>query len=469
MSRLQPAALKPGAGPPRLCGTAKPAPPSVLALARPAPSADAGWSVRKPVIIGMVTVLFLVIGLGGWGVMTTITGAIVASGRIEVEQNRQIVQHPDGGVVASIHVAEGQMVAAGALLLRLDGAAVKSELAIVEGQFFEILARRGRLEAERDDKDSISFVPELLSVAEIRSDVAELTEGQRGLFAARKDSMAQQIDQLSKRSGQIASQITGVDAQSRALGLQLDLIGQELETQQELLNKGLAQASRVLALQRETARLDGQVGELAATRAQSEGRMTELAIEVLKLAASRREEANTQLRDIGYRELELAERRRALIERVARLDILAPVSGVVLGLQVTTPRAVLRPADPLLYLIPQNRPLVIAAQVQPFHIDQVTVGQPVKLVFSAFPARSTPELSGHITGVSADALIDQRTQMPYYRAEIVPDTGEMEKLKGLTLIPGMPVEAFIRTDERTPLAYLIKPFTDYFARAFREE
>lgn len=438
---------------------------TALAAAKPA---EAAWSVRKPVAIGFVTLFLLVGCFGAWSVLTTITGAIVASGRIEVEQNRQIVQHPDGGVVASIHVTEGQTVKAGELLLRLDGAAIKSELAIVEGQFFEILARRGRLEAERDDKDTITFLPEVMQAAKVRADVAELTEGQRRLFTARKDSMAQQVDQLSKRSGQIASQMGGVDAQSRALMLQLDLIQQELASQQELLDKGLAQASRVLALQRETARLDGQVGELAATRAQSEGRMTEIEIEVLKLGASRREEANTQLRDIGYRELELAERRRALIERVVRLDIVAPVSGIVLGLQVTTPRAVLRAADPLLYLIPQDRPLVITAQVQPFHIDQISVGQPVNLVFSAFPSRTTPELTGHITVISADALTDQRTQMPYYRAEIVPDDGELEKLKGLTLIPGMPVEAFIRTDERTPLAYLIKPFTDYFARAFRE-
>ena len=447
--------------------------PTPPAAANPAPPRtgtppQAAWSVRRPVAIGFLTLFLLVGCFGAWSVMATITGAIVASGRIEVEQNRQIVQHLDGGVVASIHVTEGQMVNAGDLLITLDGAAIKSELAIVEGQFFEILARRGRLEAERDDKDSITFLPELLQAAETRADVADMTEGQRRLFEARKDSMAQQVDQLSKRSGQIASQITGVDAQSRALVLQLDLIQQELASQQELLDKGLAQASRVLALQREAARLDGQVGELAATRAQSDGRMTEIEIEVLKLAATRREEANTQLRDIGYRELELAERRRALIERIARLDIVAPVSGIVLGLQVTTPRAVLRPADPLLYLIPQDRPLVITAQVQPFHIDQISVGQPVKLVFSAFPARTTPELTGHITVISADALTDQRTQMPYYRAEIVPDVGEVEKLKGLTLIPGMPVEAFIRTDERTPLAYLIKPFTDYFARAFRE-
>jgi HlyD family secretion protein len=447
-----------------------------LKLAEPASGGPANlaqaanpWPVRKPVLIGLVT-LFLLIGcFGAWSVMTTITGAIVATGRIEVEQNRQIVQHPDGGVVASIHVTESQAVHAGDLLLRLDGAAIKSELAIVEGQFFEILARRARLEAERDDRTAITFAPELREVAKTRADVAELIDGQRRLFDARRDTIAQQVDQMSKRSGQIDSQITGVNAQAKALVLQLDLINQELVSQQDLLAKGLAQASRVLALQRETARLDGQVGELAATRAQSEGRMTEIEIEVLTLAATRREEANTQLRDIGFRELELAERRRALMESIARLDILAPVSGIVLGLQVTTPRAVLHPADPLLYLIPQDRPLVIAAQVQPFHIDQVTVGQPVRLVFSAFPSRTTPELSGHITLISADALTDQRTQISYYRAEIVPDDGEIENLNGLTLIPGMPVEAFIRTEERTPLAYLLKPFTDYFARAFRED
>ncbi len=429
---------------------------------------QAAWSVRKPVTIGLITLFLLVGSFGAWSVMATITGAIVASGRIEVEQNRQIVQHPDGGVVESIHVTESQTVKAGDLLLRLDGAAIKSELAIVEGQFYEILARRGRLEAERDDKKAITFLPELVAIAANRADVAELIEGQRRLFSARAETLAQQANQLAKRSGQITSQITGIDAQANALTLQLGLINQERASQQELLDKGLAQASRVLALQRETARLDGQVGELTATRAQSEGRITEIDIEVLRLAASRREEANSQLRDIGYRELELAERRRALIERVARLDILAPVSGIVLGLQVTTPRAVLRPADPALYLIPQDRPLVIAAQVQPFHIDQISIGQPVTLVFSAFPSRTTPELSGHITVVSADALVDQRTQMSYYRVEIVPDEGEIEKLEGLTLIPGMPVEAFIRTDERTPLAYLLKPFTDYFARAFRE-
>jgi HlyD family secretion protein len=428
----------------------------------------AALSARRPLLLGMVTVAVLLGGFGYWSVGSTIAGAVVTSGMLEVEQNRQVVQHPDGGVVAEILVAEGDSVAAGDVLLRLDGAALQSELAIVEGQLFEFLARRARLEAERDSQPKVTVAGELAQLARDNPEVGELVEGQLRLFAARRETLEKQTAQLSRRSEQITAQIAGIDAQQAALRTQLDLIGQELADQQSLLDKGLAQQSRVLALLREEARLDGQVGELAASRAQSEGRMTEIELEILRLEAERREDANTQLRDIGARERELAERRRALIERIGRLDIRAPVSGVVLGLAVTTPRSVIRPADPVLFLIPQDRPLVIMAQVPPIHVDEVHVGQEVELVFSAFSSRTTPHLKGQVATLSADALTDQRSQLTYYRAEITLDPGEAEKLGDLALLPGMPVEAFIKTAERTPLAYLVKPFTDYFTRAFRE-
>lgn len=426
------------------------------------------WSARRHMAIGLVTLAVLAGGFGGWSLLSTISGAVVVAGRIEVEQNRQIVQHPDGGVVAAIHVTEGATVAAGDLLLTLDGSMLGSELAIVEGQLFETFARRGRLEAERDDAAAITFPAELLRVAAARPEVAELADGQRRLFEARRETLAQQSSKLAEQRGQIANQIEGMDAQSAALRLQLGLIEQERASQQELLDKGLAQVSRVLALQREDARLQGEVGALAAAGAQALGRITEIEIEALRLAAARREEANTQLRDIGYRELELAERRRALSEQIARLEIVAPVSGIVLGLQVTTPRAVLRAADPVMHLIPQDRPLVIAVSVPPIHIDQVRVGQAATLVFPAFSTGTTPKLEGLVSAVSADALADERTGATYYRAEIALAAGQEAALAGLTLLPGMPVQAFLRTQARTPMAYLVKPFTDYFTRAFRE-
>lgn len=426
------------------------------------------WSARRPLVAGFVSLAVLVGGFGWWSVGTEIAGAIVASGQLEVERNRQVVQHPDGGVVAEIAVKEGQTVAAGDLLLRLDGAMLRSELAIVEGQLFEIMARRARLTAERDDAAAIVFPPDLTAIGAGRPEVAELIDGQRRLFEARRDTLAREIEQLAEQKKQIDSQIGGIRAQSDALTRQVALIREELADQQNLLDRGLAQASRVLALQREEARLAGSVGELTANLGQSQERITELEIQVLRQQAARREEASTQLRDIGSQELELVERRRALTERIARLDIRAPVGGVVLGLTVTTPRSVVRPADPVLYIIPQDRPLVIAAQVPTVDIDQVHPGQAVELVFSAFSTRTTPQLRGRVERVSADAFQNQQTGQSFYRAEILLEPGERERLGDLALVPGMPVEAFIQTDQRTPLAYLLKPFTDYFSRAFRE-
>jgi HlyD family secretion protein len=198
-------------------------------------------------------------------------------------------------------------------------------------------------------------------------------------------------------------------------------------------------------LEREFARLQGEAGALKAARAEAEGGVTEIEIETLGLSSQRREDALTELRDVAARELELAERRRYLAERMARLDIRAPVSGIVLGLNVTTPRAVIRAAEPVLYLIPQDR-----------------------LHPSAFAGTSAPELLGHIVVVSADALTDESTRLPYYRAEIALDPSVVGTFDLGSLLPGMPVEAFILTGDRTPLSYLVKPFTDYFNRAFRE-
>ena len=430
---------------------------------------QSNWPARRPLIIGLLALLVLVGGFGSWSVLSSISGAVVATGRIEVDRNRQIVQHLDGGIVAEILVDEGDTVAEGATLIRLDANELTSQLVITEGQLFELMARRGRLEAERDTAAAITFEPELLQAAEVQPDVSDLVQGQRRLFQARKDTTAREIEQLEKRRTQIQEQIRGVEAQQTSMNVQLELIGEELESQQSLLDRGLAQAATVLNLRRTQADLQGRLGELVASEAQSEGRITEIDIEILKLATSQREEAISRLRDLRYQELELAENRRSLQGRLARLDITAPVSGIVYGLQVQTPRSVIRPADPVLYLVPQDRPLVIAAQVAPTDIDQLYTGQEVTLRFSALDQRSTPELFGHVTQVSADSFEDQGSGISYYRAEIELNPGERGRLPaGTVLIPGMPVESYIRTADRSPLAYLVKPLADYFNKAFRE-
>lgn len=426
------------------------------------------WSARGAVILGFVTMALLVGGFGLWAITARIAGAVVAAGQVEVEQRRQVVQHPDGGVVDDILVHEGQTVTAGQPLIRLDGALLQTERTIVEGQYFEILARRGRLEAERSDKKEVIFPAELIEQARTRPELKELMDGQIDLFKARLDTLAQSLGQLSKQSEQVRSQIGGIKAQNVALQQQRDFIAQELRDQRSLLEKGLAQAPRVLALEREAARLDGLLGETTASEAQAETQMSQIDLSRLEKSATYREQAETELRDQGYRELELAERRRSLTEQISRLEIRAPVAGIVQELQVTTPHSVIRPADPIMYIIPQDRPLVVAARVATINIDEVHPGQQVVLRFSSFSSRTTPEIDGILTRVSADALIDQATHAPYYRAEVTIPPDQLAKLGKLSLVPGMPVEVYVQTGERSPFAYLLKPLSDYFVRAFRE-
>jgi HlyD family secretion protein len=434
---------------------------------RPEPKATA-WSARRPIWTGAVTIALLIAFFGGWGMLTTISGSIVAPGVIQVEQNRQVVQHPDGGVVTEIAVQEAQTVKAGDLLIRLDGAQIKAELTIVEGQLFDAMARKARLEAERDDLADLIFPAELTDLAATRPDVAEQIEGQKRLFAARLETQNAQIDQLGQRLDQIASQGEGIAAQMASINDQIALLAPEIADQQTLLDKGLAQSARIMDLKRELARLDGNRGEMQSNLAQAEGKATETKLQILQIKSARREDANAQLRDMGDKTLELAERRRALSEQVNRLEIRAPVSGIVLGLAVTTPHSVIRPADPILYIIPQDRPLIIIAQIPPIHIDEVHVGQEVRVSFAAFSARTTPQLAGTLTTISADAMTDQASHQSFYRAEITLDAGEMAKLNDNKLVPGMPVQAYIGTGQRTPMAYLLKPFTDYFHMAMRE-
>ncbi len=424
------------------------------------------WSARGPLLAGLVALVILIGGFGAWAVFANITGAVIAQGQIEVERNRQVIQHPDGGVVAEILVDEGEEVASGALLIKLDSTTLVSEMAVVEGQLFELIARRARLEAERDGASGLTFDPLLTDAGDKTRD---LRDGQTRLFEARLDSLLKATEQLGQRELQIASQITGVDAQQTALTEQAALISEELADQQSLLDRGLAQASRVLALRREAANIQGRVGELTAQAAQSAERRTEIEIQILGLTSTRREEAISLLRDLQPDELELTERYRTLTQRLDRLDIRAPVSGIVYGLTVFAPRSVVRSADPLMYLVPQDRPLIIAAQVQVTDIDQIHMGQDVVLRFSAFDQRRSPELTGQVTQLSADAFRNDQNGVSFYRAEVQMDEGEIEKLPaGMVLIPGMPVEAFVRTAERTPMDYLLKPLADYFAKAFRD-
>lgn len=438
------------------------------AAAAPGPTDPARWSARGALTLGLAAVFVLVFGLGAWASFATISGAVVAPGRLKVETNRQVVQHLDGGVVAELNVKEGDVVEAGDVLIRLDDQRVRAELAIIESQLFEILARIGRLEAEQEGLDAPRFDPELLAEAETRVEVAALVEGQSRLFAASRDTRARETEQLRERQTQIREEIEGAAAQRESLDAQLGFIMRELVDQQSLFDRGLTQASRVLALEREKARLSGEIGAVIAQIAQARGRITEIDIEIIGRDAGVRQEAIAQVRDLRTREAELRERRLSARETLADLAIRAPRAGQVLGLGVHTVRAVIRPAEPVMHIVPRETALVVEARIEPTDVDQVWPGQPARLRFSAFNQRTTPEIDARVTRVSADALTDEATGASFFAIEIALDADALDALDGLTLVPGMPVEAFIRTGERTPLAYLTKPMTDYFNRSMRE-
>ncbi len=432
-------------------------------------SKERKFKAGVPLMIGFLTVFALVGGLGTWAVRAEIAGAVVSSGQIVVDKNRQVVQHPDGGVVAEVLVDEGDEVKEGDLLVRLDPTLTLSELAIVEGQLYELMSRRGRLEAERDEVDEITFDPRLLDRAETDATVATKLRGQEQLFEARRTTLNQEVLQLQNRRVQLENQVEGLEAQMVALERQQDLISEEMEDQQTLLDRGLAQASRVLALRREEARLAGTIGELIASRAEAYEQMAQLSMQEVQLFAARREEAITRMRDLQFNELEMTERSNALREQLSRMEIRAPVSGVVYDMRVFGRQSVIRPADPVMYLVPQDRPLIIEARVNTINIDEVFASQDVVLRFGAFNMRETPDMFGSVTRVSPDTFTDETTGQPYYQVEIQMPEGELTKLpEGQTLVPGMPVDAFIRTQNRTPLNYLLEPVTIYFDRAFRD-
>ena len=424
------------------------------------------YSARLPLAVGWISLALLLGGIGFWSVGVRISGAIVAPGVVKVETDRQVIQHPDGGVVGEILAFNGDTVEAGDLLVRFDDTYLQSELNIVEQQLFEIRMRKARLEAERDARETIvsPASDDFISLNDVWK--ADKVQGQLNLFEARRASLAVSVEQLSEQQKQVQSQIEGIKAQQDAVTRQLELVSTELSDQTGLLQQGLAQASTVSVLEREKARLQGEIGRLTAAIAEARGRISGLEIDIVRLRDQRREEAITLLRDLGYAEIEQTERRLSLIEQLSRMDVRAPVSGVVFGSRVLAVNAVVRPADPIMFIVPGDAALQISARVDPISIDEVHAGQAVSIKFNSFSQRMTPDIPGEIVRVSADTLQDEITGAVFYEVVIRPDVAA---LGDQTILPGMPATVFLKTSERTPLSYLTQPLATYFTRAFREQ
>jgi HlyD family secretion protein len=428
---------------------------------------DAGLSTRRHVLVGMVLLVLLCGAVGGWAATTQLSGAVIASGTLVVSDDVKKVQHPTGGVVKEINVREGARVKAGDVLVRLDDTLTRANLAIVSKNLDELAARQSRLEAERDGADGVVFPPALVDRAD-EAEINRILQGEQKLFDFRKTARQGQKAQLRERILQLGEQVQGLAGQAAAKKREIELINRELEGVRNLWTKNLVPISRVTALEREAVRLDGERNQLIASAAEAKGRATEVELQILQIDQDLRSEVSKELREIQGKTAELVERRVAAEDQLRRIDIRAPQDGVVHQLAIHTVGGVANASEPLMLIVPEADELSVETRIMPQDIDQLVFGQPAVIRFASFNQRTTPEIAGVVTRISADTTQDTRSGASFYVVRIGLPREELARLDGLQLVPGMPVEAFIRTTDRTVVSYLVKPLRDQIAKAFRE-
>lgn len=428
---------------------------------------DIQASIRIYAVVGLFVAIALFGGALLWSVFTSLEGAVVAQGMVVVQSNLRKIQHPTGGIVGEIAVREGQSVREGDVLLRLDETITRANLQIVSDQLEQFLGRKARLEAERDGTEAIVFQPELLEDASAFS----VIRGETALFDARRAARVGQEKQLAERILQLREEIVGLSEQGESKAREIDLIRQELVGVDELYQKNLVPLSRLNELQRAETRLLGERGQIIAQVASARGRISEIDLQILNIAKDMQTEVTRELRDVEAKIAELRERRVAAEDQLRRIVLHAPTSGVVHQLSVHTIGGVIQAGEQLMLIVPQDDTLSVEVRVSPVDIDPIKIGGLAHLKFLAFDQRKTPELSGFVAMVSADVVQPQTQaqQAPFYTVRIELPKSEVDKLEGKRVVPGMPVEVFIATTERSALSYLIKPLADQFARTFKDK
>lgn len=472
------------------------------------------FSARKALYMGFLTMVLMGGGILGWSIFASLSGAVIASGRLGVENHNQVVEHIDGGTVSRIFVRDGDSVKTNDVLLQFDASLLRSEETILASEYAELVARRNRLEAELKGVEAIIWDEEIAALSATDARVRELLDGHERLLRARAASRNGEVAQLRERIGQTHKEIKGLEARAHSLDDQRDLIFRQLKAYRDLFDKGLTSLDRLLSLERTAKNIEGLAGTTAASIAGARGRISELEIQILRVDARRIEEAEQRVREAKARENQIHERLALVRGRLSRMEVRAPVSGRVFGMKVVAPREVVRPGEPILYVVPEDSGLVVMARLNPIHVDQVYLGQEARLRFSSFPARVSPEFPGHVIRLSADAVLDQNSGLSWYEIDLAmganpngtggaveepgdsPDSfmdfirwltgmasretrasaeptqgrqGPNALLRGLALTPGMPVEVHIQTGQRTLISYLAKPLTDFFSRSLREE
>ncbi|MBL6612814.1 MAG: HlyD family type I secretion periplasmic adaptor subunit [Reyranella sp.] len=402
----------------------------------------------------------------GWGILTEISGAVIAPGKMVVDSNVKKVQHPTGGVVGDLRVKDGDRVKKGDIVVRLDETQARTSLAIVTKALDEMEGRQARLEAERDGADKVTFPADFVARKD-EPDVAQAMASEQRLFELRRSAREGQRQQLVEQIDQLKQQIAGNDEQIAAKTKEIDWNSQELGGVRGLWKDKLVPFSRVTTLERDNARLHGERGALTASIAQAKGRIAEIQLKILQIDEDLRTEVGKELAEIRGKRAELTERRVAAEDQLKRIDLVAPQDGTIFQRAVHTVGGVIQAGEVLMLVVPDADELIIEAKVSPQDIDQIHAGQAAVVQFGAFNRRTTPELNGEVIGIGADITTDDKKNESYYAVRIRISDKEMARLEGLQPMAGMPVEVFIKTSPRTVVSYLTKPLREQFERAFR--
>jgi HlyD family secretion protein len=424
-------------------------------------------AIRRYLLSVLLAGVLLIVGLGGWAATTQFSGAVVAPGTLVVESDVKKVQHPTGGIVGRLLVGEGHRVKAGDLLVRLDETTARANLSIITDSLDEQTARKARLEAERDDDATIDFSGFSARVNEPK--ISRLTSGEQKLFEFRRRSAEGQKAQLRERILQLRQEIDGLSSQVEAKAREITFVMQELKGVRELWEKKLVAITRVTALERDAARLEGERGALQSSIAQSKGKISETELQILQIDQQIKTDVAKDLGEVRAKTTELGERKIAAEDQLMRIEIRAPQDGVVHQLTIHTVGGVISQGEPIMLIVPDHDRLLVEARIPPSEIDQVRLGAKATLRFTSFNQRTTPTIDGEVIRVSADISQDAKSGLSYYTVRIGFTETELRRLGEVKLVSGMPVEAFIQTDERTVFSYLVKPVNDQMARAFREK
>jgi HlyD family secretion protein len=425
------------------------------------------FSAKVWIFAGFLTILVLVAAFGGWAYTTQISGAIITSGIVQGTSKTVIIQDTQGGKISEIHVTEGQNIEYDQKLLSFNSDELTTEFAIVRDQLSELLAKRARLEAEIDNSVEMDF-NSLRRVVDVNM-LRQLINAQETIFRSRREIIKKQVEQLDQRVVQISSLISGLEDQKNLLEEEIGLVKELLSDRETLLEKKLVQNSQVVELKRNLNQLQSKAASLRAEIAKNESSKNEVLLEVVKLTAQTQQDALTELRDQQFREMELKERYSRLKTKIKEREIRSPVRGEVFGLTFFNPGTVVRPAEKIMGIVPFGSTYVIEAKISPIDIDEVYVGQIVRVNFSSIERSDQVDLYTKIDTVSADAFTDERNGQTYFKAILSLPQAEINKLPNdFNVRPGMIAETYILKKDRNVITYLTDPLTGFFEKAFRE-